>query len=79
MFTVVGPHQPNVRPVIASTPSIMFTRRKALTNTNFVAPDMPKCDSPRTGMAPFATHSIAAAHSVSTGVTDVRALLTLIP
>jgi hypothetical protein len=48
-------------------------------DTDFAAPDMPICDSPRTGMAPFATHLMAAAHSVSTGITDARALLTLIP
>ena len=57
----------------------MFTRRKDLMDTDFVPPDMPICDSPWTGMAPFATHSMVAEHSVSTGVTDARALLTLIP
>jgi hypothetical protein len=54
----------------------MFTRRKALMDTNVVVPNMPICDSPWTWMAPFTTHT---AHSVSTGVTDARALLTLIP
>jgi hypothetical protein len=57
----------------------MFTRRKALLDTDFVAPDMTKCDSSWTGMAPFATYLIASTHSVSTGVTDARALLTWIP
>ena len=56
----------------------MFTRRKALTamGTNFVAPDMRLGGSPCTGMAPFTTHSMTVVHSVSTGATHVRALLT---
>jgi hypothetical protein len=56
----------------------MFTQRKALMETNFVAPDMPTCNSPWTGMAPFAAHSLTATHSVSTSVIYTRALLNCI-
>ena len=55
------------------------TRRKALTDTNFVAPDTPICTSPWTGIAPFTTHLSAAAHNVSTSVTNAQPLLTLMP
>ena len=56
-----------------------FTRRKALTDTNFVALDTPICNSPWTGMAPFTTHLSAIALDVSTSVTDAQAQLTLMP
>src|SRR5229473_1685115 len=60
----------------------MFTRRKDLVDTNSFAPDMLVCGppSPRTGTAPFATHSLAAVHSVSTiSIRDAGARLTLKP
>ncbi len=58
----------------------MFTRGKDLVDTNSFASDMLVCGPPRTGTAPFATHSLAAVHSVSTiSIRDAGAQLTLKP